>query len=320
MSDLDRYSTAALPEVAAQIVRGLMGVRVRSSELLKQGLMTFKCRVLTESGDDLVVRFYPANRSNVVNQEPDLIDRCRRIGLPVPMSIGDSRTGPTSPLAYVAYRWIGGKTLQEVLAIEDKGILLPLAEELARHLGSLREIQFQGAGELASATRARSADWESFVKQSMRVGLAAVRKHALLDVPLVDDIAWLVEGRQNASVQETHSLVWGDINFGNVLVGDDGRISGLIDFESCLSGDPLATLGYAHAAHGSHPFISLLLQNWPRPLTDRDLDQVAVYAILRALRLAPYAHLPLPTGHPRDPLVAIFSGIVPALQRLTRKH
>jgi hypothetical protein len=37
------------------------------------------------------------------------------------------------------------------------------------------------------------------------------------------------------------------------------------------------------------------------------------------LRLARYAHLPTPTGHPRDPLTHIFPGFLPALSALAAR-
>jgi aminoglycoside phosphotransferase (APT) family kinase protein len=167
---------------------------------------------------------------------------------------------------------------------------------------------------------ARDSSWEDFVDESMRVGLDAIRRHTLLDEELADNIAIVVERRAGRRDHAQHRLVWGDINFGNVLVAANDSVSGLIDFEGCLSGDPLATLGYGFAVHGTQPFYALVLQAWPQLLTQADQDTIARYALLRALRLARYAHLPLPTGRPRDRLLEIFPGVVPALKRLTRRH
>jgi hypothetical protein len=95
--------------------------------------------------------------------------------------------------------------------------------------------------------------------------------------------------------------------------------SGLIDFESCLSGDPLTTLGYCFAAHGNDPLCGALLNAWPETLDTAAWERILFYSILRALRLAPYADRPLPTGHPRDPLLQIFPGVKLALDMLTSR-
>lgn len=311
--------TSRLTETAANIVSGLLGVRSLSVRLLNEGLMTYKCRVQTDLGD-VIVRFYPPSRSTVVNQEPDLLMRCALQGIPVPQLIGDSRSGPQSPLAYIAYYRIAGSTLSEALKGSNKYNQFLLAKDLARHLRKLQEIQFEGTGELESSTAAYNVKWEIFVEQSLRNGLKAIQQYNLLDIVQIQDISQVIDQGLPINRRMTHQLVWGDINFDNIIIDDTNHIASLIDFESCLSGDPLATLGYCYAAHGPEPFFSLLLESWQPPLTADDHYAIAQYALLRALRLARYAHLPLPTGRPRDPLVDIFPGIIPALQYLVRQH
>lgn len=306
-----------LTEAATGVVSGLLGARVLTVEVLHQGMMTFKCRVRTARSDDVIVRFYPASRSAVLQQEPDLLLRCRSAGFPVPQPIGDSRTGPSAPLSYVAYRYIDGATAAtRLLSLDDVGRRV-LAQDLAAHLYRLQYLTFEGAGELVSGAVAHDDSWDAFVRESMHSGLLSIRRHRLLEPALISDIERVVLAGPPAPPRMTGRLIWGDINFGNVLVKPDGHIAGLIDFESCLSGDPLATLGYTAAVHGTDPFFGLLLQARPYPLTEGEERLVAWYALLRALRLARYAHLPLPTGRPRDPLISIVPGILPALQRLT---
>ncbi|MBU9224075.1 phosphotransferase family protein [Burkholderia multivorans] len=312
----DGASVHALTKSAAKIVEGLLGSRVIVAELLQQGMMTFKCRVRTVRDDDVIVRFYPSSRSAVVQQEPDLLMRCRRAGFSVPQPIGDSRTGPSAPLNYVVYRYIEGATMAVRLSELDDARRNVLAQDLARHLYRLHELEFDGAGELATGWTARDASWASFVSDSMSAGLLAVRRRQLLEPTVADEIERVMRAGPPALPCVTGRLVWGDINFGNILVEDDGSIAGLIDFEGCLSGDPMATLGYAAAVHGTDPFFVRLAQAWPLTLTEEQTALVDWYALLRALRLAPYVHLPLPTGRPRDPLISIVPGMIPALRRL----
>jgi len=301
---------------AASIVTELLDTRVLAVELLHQGMMTHKCRVYTEGGEDVIVRFYPLSRSALVNQEPDLLLRCHHAGLPVPQPIGDSRSGPSAPLNYVVYRRIDGKTVANQLPHFDQARRCILAEDLALHLHHLQNIAFEGSGELASSTTAKYASWSSFVEDAMYAGMAAIKQHMLLEPQLINDIERVIHLGLPAFARAPQRLVWGDINFGNILVRADGHIAGLIDFEDCMSGDPLATIGYAAAVHGTNPLLSELQQAWPASLTKDDKYFIAWYALLRSLRLALYAHLPLPTGRPRDPLIRIVPGIIPALRRI----
>lgn len=303
-----------LSEAAAAVVHGILGSTVEHSERVDRGMMTFKCRVRTRSGEDVMVRFYPAGRSSIVNQEPDLLARCSQAGLPVPLTIGDSRTGPPAPLAYVAYLRIAGETLAERLPRLLDTERERLACDLAGWLHRLKDITFEGAGDLVSGTAARDVAWSAFVRESMLAGLEAVHRNALLPPSLTAVLERVLEASPSVHGRSSSGLVWGDINFENVLVTHEGTIAGLIDFEGCLSGDPLATLGYCLAVQGPSQFFDQLAGAWlaaagfaPDPVG------MAWYALLRTMRLARYAHLPLPTGRSRDPLVDIVPGIVPAL-------
>lgn len=311
--------SASLPGEAGRIVAELLGSQPRAVKTIRQGLMTFKVRVTTQRGERVIVRFYPPRRGSVVNQEPDLLARCRIAGIPVPQVIGDSRTGPAAELAYVAYYMIEGATLSSRLPTCTPSQISDLARDLAGQLSKFDAIEFKGAGEIVNSITAQELSWESFVDNSMRSGLEAVRRHAMLDSTCIDQLSRIVDRGIQGPVQGMHSLVWGDINFGNILVDSDYRIVGLVDFESCLSGDPLATLGYCLAAQGRDAFVAQLLRTWPDQLGSHELETVLVYVLLRALRLARYAHLPLPTGYPRDPLTEIFPGITLALDELSRR-
>ncbi len=291
-----------------------------ASERVLAGMMTFKCRVRTTGGHDVMVRFYPEGRTSVVRQEPDLLALCAQAGLPVPRPIGDSRTGPPAPLAYVAYPRIEGTTLAQRLPDLDVRQCQNLAEDLAEHLARLQTVSFRGAGDLISATAALDEDWAVFVDHSMREGMQTVREHRLLSPRLIDTLEHVMQFGSPAPATQTGRLVWGDINFENVLVAEDGTVVALIDFEGCLSGDPLATLGFCQAVHGPTPFFKLLLDASPAAGTGQQRASIAWYAVLRTLRLARYAHMALPTGHPRDPLIRILPGLEEAVSILRAAH
>lgn len=79
-----------------------------------------------------------------------------------------------------------------------------------------------------------------------------------------------IESPRRARLQQVHdalaaavpeqrgvSIVHGDYRLGNCLVGDDGRINAVLDWELCTLGDPLADVGYLlldwDSADTSHP-------------------------------------------------------------------
>lgn len=323
MSDLGRYASAlpvsaSLPFAAARIVAELLGSTPKTAETIRQGLMTFKVKVTTERGESVIVRFYPPGRSSVVNQEPDLLARCRAVDIPVPLVIGDSRNGPPAELEYVAYFMIKGKTLESAIPTCTISQISDIAGDLAGHFLKFDNIEFKGAGEITNCVTAHNCSWESFVEHSMRAGLDAVRQHAMLDSARVDQLSRIVDRGVKGQARFNNRLIWGDINFSNIVIDANNRVAGLIDFESCLSGDPLATLGYFFAAQGHNFLLAEILRMWPEKLSEQGRETMLIYSLLRALRLARFAHLPLPTGYARDPLNEIFPGMKYAIDELSR--
>lgn len=308
---------AILQRDAERIVSAISGRKIRSTQAILRGVMTFKCLVETVSEERFIVRFYPPGRQAVLNCEPDLLARCRGSGLPVPTVIGDARTGPKAALAYVAYRMIDGATLSEAMPHLTAGQQQVLASELARCLFELRQIEHHGYGELVTADSADDVSWPAFVKRSFYDGIESLEQTRLIDSSALLRLRELVTRTSNHLDWQSSQLVWGDITFANIIIDSSGRLAGLIDFESSLSGDPLATLGYCFACHGNHPFWEALVQRWPQALDAAARKRILLYAILRGLRLAPYLDRPLPTGHPRDALFEIFPGMKLAIQTLT---
>jgi aminoglycoside phosphotransferase (APT) family kinase protein len=281
--------------------------------------MTFKYLVETVDEERLIVRFYPPGREAVINCEPDLLVRCRLSDIPVPLVIGDARTGPKAALEYVVYRMIEGATLLEVLPHLSGSAQQTLAAELARCIFNLRWIEFDGYGELVTGEAASESSWPGFVNRSLVAGIEALERNKLIDSSSLRRLHAIVN-RTASDIDSlidcgSRRLVWGDVSFANIIVTSSGELAGLIDFESSLSGDPLATLGYCFAAHGDHPFWAALVACWPEAI-EAARERILLYAILRGLRLAPYLDRPLPTGHPRDPLFEIFPGVKLALDSL----
>jgi aminoglycoside phosphotransferase (APT) family kinase protein len=310
-----------LQEDAERIVSELFGRKIRLAQAIRRGVMTFKYLVETADQERFIVRFYPQGRQAVVNYEPDLLARCHRAGMLVPLVIADARTGPKAALAYVAYRMTEGTALSEALPQLSAAQRTTLAAELTRCLFDLRRVEFHGYGELLTGDAAADSSWRVFVNRSFDAGMESLAQHRLVDSATLCRLLGLVERARHIEDWRPCQLVWGDIGFGNILVNSSGRLAGLIDFESCLSGDPLATLGYCFSAHGHDPLCAALLDAWPETLDSVARERILFYAILRALRLARYADRPLPTGHPRDPLLQVFPGVKLALDTLTdRPH
>lgn len=302
-----------LAREASVIVQDTVGCGVETVTPISRGMMTHKF-IVHSAGTDYIVRFYPADRHFVVDYEPDTVRRCRACGLPVPEVLVDSRTGPAASLGYLMYPMIRGVSLAERLTTSAPVSQTGCYSRLVDCLRQMQEIRFQGAGEIISSRSAPAQSWSDFVRQAYSEGLEAVTKHQLLDLPTVQSLNNIAHFSEHISGGTTSDFIWGDPTAQNILVTDQGDLAGLIDFESVLAGDPLATLGNLYAAHADEDFFQTIITLWPQPLGGPPWRRILFYAILRTMRLAKFAHLPLPTGKPRAPLAEIFPNFRRALR------
>ena len=301
---------------ARRLVRSVTGHPVTRIKKLPHGMSTFKFSVRSTSGASFIVRFYPRCRSRVVEYEPDLLRRASEAGAKVPEVVADSRTGPEAELGYMIYVMIPGVALSQRYAHLTPRRQEKIAAQIVQSMLSLEQVKMAGYGELVDGCRASCTSWPEFVQTTFAEGLRAVRKNRLLPGEAIRDLEWIAAASKGWLTRVPPKLVWADVSLGNVIVNDKDEFGGLIDFEGALSADRLLSLGYCRARYDEGRFYKTLVQAWPEPLGENRRRRVELYAILRALRLAPFAHEPLPTGHRRDALGSIFPGMGRAMRYL----
>ena len=303
---------------AAKLMHHILGTGPIRVDYIPVGVMTWKFVVTDAGGSEYILRIYPAGRSDIVDVEPDVLRRCRRAGLCVAEVIADSRSGPHAEFSYIVYRRIPGKRLTlvlESLALRAKN---HLAGEITQQLAMLDGLEMTGYGELHDCFHGKALAWNEFIDEAFRHGSEALHRNSLLPGSLLKRIAVLENRTGDFMPDMAPRLVWADINTDNILVDDEGGLTGLIDFESCLSGDGLLTLGYCAALYGRSGLAELLVSAYPKPIGPSELVLIDWYTVVRLLRIAPYhASGRLPTGHAFAPLLSTFAGFESALRRLT---
>ncbi|MFN0021475.1 MAG: phosphotransferase family protein [Pirellulaceae bacterium] len=302
-----------LSQDATRIVGETISGVVVGVERIPIGVMTHKFVVRLAEGHRYIVRFYPQARSFVVDYEPDLLRRCGEAGIPVPRVVVDSRTGPPAALAYVAYRMVPGVNLEGRLEFLDRSQRQAIARQLVECFTRMSTLSFEGYGELRDGYHAHCSTWKSFVHDAYHEGLAAVQKGNLLEQDLVAKLVDIGRQLDRFSTSDSRTLLWGDVRPQNILVDAGDRFACLLDFEGCLAGDPLLSLGFGYAALGDQPFFADCAEYWPGKI---DWQQLYFYSVLRLLRIAKYAHMPLPTGRSREGLREVLPGFKSALDAL----
>jgi aminoglycoside phosphotransferase (APT) family kinase protein len=307
---------ASLIESSAHtLARELFGSRLERVDLIPRGVMNHKFKVSLLDGDSYLIRFYPPAQAKIVDYEPDLLGRCFQAGLPTPIVVSDSRSGPAVGHSYLVYRWMHGVSLVDRLPALDPPALERIVLELVSILQRIARLEIAGYGDLVTSTQARFGTWAAFLETTLselRSSSAATlwgpKTVAALETAWSKSPAWPQERKP--------VLVLGDISPENILLDAADKIVGLIDLEASFAADFSLTLGYCHARFYNTPFFNALRRVWPRE-ENLDLDQaVQFYTILRGFRLVRFAGTKMPTGHPRDAVENILPGFGEVMKQL----
>ncbi len=308
----------ALARHAELILQKTLGAAPVHIEKINAGVMTVKFAAELPAGRRYVVRFYPPNRCETVRYEPDILRRCRDAGLPVPSVLCDSRSGPEAPLQYMVYAMIDGVPLSRKYSTLNAESRAETARMIVTWLETLKQIHVTGYGDLADATTALYSSWQDFLHESFSQGIESARRHKLLDPKTIDRLQAITPQIRNAQLETPGVLTWGDITTENIIIDDDNRPVGLLDFEGALAGDYLLNLGYCLARFHQNPFFESLVRAWPVEPGGPQWFRIKLYAILRAMRILKFAHQPLPTGHPRMPVKKLLPGLPWALDNISQ--
>lgn len=306
-----------LAATAGSLIHRVLGAAPESVDRLSLGVMTHKFATRLPNGERYIVRFYPPSRSHVVDYEPDLLRRCCEAGVGTPQVVIDSRSGPPAEMQYVIYRMIEGTPLVDRLSALSAEALRRLALDLVARLEILARIPVLGYGDLIAVDRARFDSLDEFCALSFREGLKAVAEKRLWSRETAETVQAIA--RINPPMrQDSPALTWGDISVENILIDSNNEITGLVDFEGVIAAHPLLNLGYAYARYFPSAFWDALVEAWPKPPPDQ-WRWVYFYSVLRAVRLAPFAGEPLPTGHPRAAIESLLPGFRLAMNLLLKK-
>ena len=187
-----------------------------------------------------------------------------------------------------------------VLDSPDKGAALPaavrrdVAFDLVDVLAELHlvDVDAVGLGDLAKRT--------GYVERQLKRWSAQWRDSKTRELPAIEEVEAGLRAR--IPVQQAVTIAHGDYRFGNCLVDPAaGRLAGVLDWELCTLGDPLADVGYLrvywtdpgdHASRpndptgaGGFPSYEELLTRY-EARTGFDLSGIDYYVAFSSWRLA----------------------------------
>jgi aminoglycoside phosphotransferase (APT) family kinase protein len=161
-----------------------------------------------------------------------------------------------------------------------------LAHEAAQALARLHETRFEKFGSLENPAR-QFANWEEAVESDLERALKLSFKTKVLSHDLEGEVREAFENhRANLRSVTAPRLVHGDFHFGNLL-WSEGHLSGVVDFEWALAGDPLADFRNRSvlfdSAHGAD---ALVIEEYARQSQiDLSSPRLTLYEMIYKLEL-----------------------------------
>lgn len=223
------------------------GKPIKRSVLLETGVSNEVYEMTNEDGEEFICRIAKNKPHNRFGEEKWALDRARDVGAPVPQVLTITReeiNGATYDICLESK--IPGKALYEIhdLSKEERSGLLASTGEVLSMIHSIPVNGFgkfdtEGKGEFSSIQEILHDPYiekEELLKIAQELGLN------------IDTIkkAYDIMGSGSASYPETHpSLIHGDFTPKHILV-DNKKVTGVIDFENAMGGDPVMDLAHWH--------------------------------------------------------------------------
>lgn len=216
-----------------------------SFELIAGGRSNLTFKVDDSTGHTYVLRRPPTSHvlptAHDMRREHRIISALGPTPVPVAPALGFCEDEAVNGAPFYVMGYVEGHILRDAPTAEKE--LEPAArptasESLVDVLADIHAVDVDavGLGDLARRDgyieRQLKRWYGQFTESNALTGRA---------VPLVDDVhAFLLS---HLPVQGTATIVHGDYRLDNVLVGDDGRVQAVLDWELCTLGDPLADVG-----------------------------------------------------------------------------
>lgn len=301
------------------IINYATGFELLCHELIPIGVMTYTILCKTKNNLEYIIRVYPYGRENVLKKEIEIIARCKKIKLPVPNIIATSENGPTIGLSYLVYKRIEGMMLSTYLDKFRNPNISYISNQLIDIFNRLSSLSIKKYGELENGYEASYSSWNEFVSDSINQGREGFIHSNIIPnkkIIKIEDFIFLNLIKPN---EPSGQLLWGDVSIDNILVTKNGEISGIIDFESCLSGLKNCTIGYFLNTLSPKSISHTLLFHDLSMKCNSFSDDIYSSCFLRAYRLARFIKQSPPARQKRDTLIDIFPGLVWAIYFFNEK-
>jgi len=250
-------------------------------ELIAGGRSNLTYRVHGADGSSWVLRRPPLGSilptAHDMGREFRIISALGPTPVPVPQAIGFCEDESVNGKPFYVMSYVEGHILrdaQTTKAVLDEGARHMAGESLVDVLARIHAVDPDAVG-LGGLGRK-----EGYIERQLKRWYSQWQKSKTRDIAAVDE----VYGELLATVpdQGPATIVHGDYRLDNTMLGPDGRIRAVLDWEICTLGDPLADVGLlcVYWADPEDELAALLSAPTTLPGFQRRADIAARYAEL----------------------------------------
>jgi aminoglycoside phosphotransferase (APT) family kinase protein len=240
MSDIPGIHTARVTEWLEAHVAGARGPF--TFEVIAGGHSNLTYRVVAADGSAFVLRRPPLGHrlasAHDMSREHRIINALQNTAVPVPRALGVCTDEAVNDTPFYVMSFVTGHVLRERMAAQT--ILGPAArrnasESLVDTLAAIHRVDLDASG-LADLGR-----HEGYIARQLKRWYQQWNDQKTRDVPELDRVHDALLGC--IPDQGPATIVHGDYRLDNCIVGEDGAIRAVLDWEICTLGDPLADVG-----------------------------------------------------------------------------
>lgn len=240
MSDVPGIHTARVTEWLEAHVAGARGPF--TFEVIAGGHSNLTYRVVGSDGTCFVLRRPPLGHrlasAHDMSREHRIINALQDSSVPVPHALGVCTDESVNDTPFYVMSFVAGHVIRDSVAAE--AILGPAArrhagESLVDTLATIHAVDLESSG-LADLGR-----HEGYVARQLKRWYKQWNDQKTREVSEIDRVHDALLRR--IPEQGPATIVHGDYRLDNCIVGDDGAVRAVLDWEICTLGDPLADLG-----------------------------------------------------------------------------
>jgi aminoglycoside phosphotransferase (APT) family kinase protein len=214
-------------------------------ELVAGGRSNLTFRVDDAEGRSFVLRRPPTSHvlptAHDMAREHRIIAALAETPVPVPPAIGLCEDESVNGRPFYVMGWVEGTVVRDAPTAEkelDRAARANAGQSLIDVLADIHAVDVDAVG-LGDLGRR-----EGYLERQLKRWYGQFTQ-SIADtgrsVPLVDEVhAFLLA---NVPAQGTATIVHGDYRLDNLMLGPDGRVRAVLDWELCTLGDPLADVG-----------------------------------------------------------------------------